>query len=315
MERPAHLKQGNTVYLINIARKGVYSTEFVERTFKSWGLNVRTGATISSEGFCQFSANAEIRLKDLQAALDDRDVKAIFFVRGGYGTVQILDKIDFSGFVSNPKWVIGFSDITYLHAHINRNFNIETIHGALLSGWQTAGKGDLDSMRDLLFGTNTSFAFKNLENHKISNVEGELIGGNLSILHTVIGTASDVDTDGKILVVEDTYENLMSIERMLYAMKRSRKFDKLKAVLFGDFIIPIKDNETSNCMVAEIPEPNEGNIDRALRIMALDFFNEYGFPVCFGLNVGHRADRNTALNLGRRAKLEMTATSLTLRYL
>ncbi|RZJ65928.1 MAG: LD-carboxypeptidase [Flavobacterium sp.] len=315
MQRPSHLQKGDTVYLLNIARKGVYDTDFVTSVFKDWGLNTIVGETISDSNFCQFSANPEIRLRDLQTALDSHEVKAVFFLRGGYGTVQILDKIDFSGFVEHPKWLVGFSDITYLHSHINRNFGIETIHGAMLFGWKTAGKSDLESMRNVLFGTRDSVVFDNLENHKTANVEGELVGGNLSILHTVIGTASDIDCDGKILIIEDTYENLMSIERMLYAMKRSGKFEKLKAILFGDFIIPLKDNETSNCMVAQIPEPNEGNIEQALRIMVLDFFKEYDFPVCFGLNVGHRADRNVALNFGRKINLEISKDSLEINYM
>lgn len=314
MTRPPFLQKGDTVYLINIARKGVYDAEFVTSTFESWGLQTMAGETISDGGYCQFSADRDTRLRELQSALNDVHIKGIFFLRGGYGTVQLLDDLDFSTFKKHPKWLIGFSDITYLHAHLNRNVQVETIHGAMLFGWKTAAKSDLVSLRELLFGTNSSFSFENLENHKIANVQGELIGGNLSILHTVIGTASDIDCDGKILVIEDTYENLMSIERMLYAMKRSGKFNKLKALLVGDFIIPLIDNETSNCMVAQIPQPNESNIEAAFRLMLLQFFKEYDFPVCFGLNVGHRADRNTAVHFGRQVALEMASDHLTMHY-
>ncbi|MBD3581345.1 S66 peptidase family protein [Flavobacterium selenitireducens] len=314
MKRPAHLKKGDTVYLLNIARKGVYNTEFVTRTFDDWGLRTIVGETISDGGFCQFSASSEVRLRDLQNALDDDRIKAIFFLRGGYGTVQILDKLNFSRFTDHPKWLVGFSDITYLHAHINRNFGIETLHGTMLFGFQTASPADLRSMRKLLFEPTSEFTFGGLENHKIADVKGEIVGGNLSILHTVIGTRSDLETYGKILFIEDTYENLMSIERMLYAMKRSGKFDKLKALLVGDFIIPIKDNETSNCMVAEFPEPDEHTIEKAFRIMLLNFFAEYDFPIVFGLPIGHRPDRNIALNFGRTANLAMTDMELTLEY-
>ncbi|RZJ72129.1 LD-carboxypeptidase [Flavobacterium sp.] len=314
MKRPKNLKKGDTVYLVNIARKGVYDTAFVTKTFADWGLETIIGETISEGSFCQFSASSQVRLRDFQTALDDDEVKAIFFLRGGYGTVQILDKLDFSKFVQNPKWLVGFSDITYLHSHINRNFGIETIHATMLFGFATAGQKDLESLRNILFDATRDFEFEQLENHKLSEVEGELIGGNLSILHTVIGTESDIKTDGKILFIEDVFENLMSIERMLYAMKRSGKFDRLKALLVGDFIIPIKDNETSNCMVAEFPQPDENTIQSAFRSMVLNFFSEYDFPIVFGLPIGHKPDRNIALHFGRQARLEMSKTALRITY-
>jgi len=315
MIRPSNLKKGDTVYLVNIARKGVYDSDFVTDVFEKWGLKTIVGETVTNEGHCQFSAGPEVRLRDLQRAFDDENVKAVFFMRGGYGTVQILDQLDFSRFSQFPKWLVGFSDITYLHAHVNRNFKVETIHGAMLFGFATAGARDLESLRDLLFDATPNFDFDNLENHKTANVEGELIGGNLSILHTVIGTPSDIDTDGKILFVEDTFENLMSIERMLYAMRRSGKFSSLKALLIGDFNIPIKDNETSNCMVPEFPEPNEATIQAAFRLMVLDFFKDYDFPIVFGLPIGHNPGRNVALNFGRRVKLSIGARDLNLAYL
>jgi muramoyltetrapeptide carboxypeptidase len=314
MIQPPKLKAGDTVYLLNISRKGVMEMDFISQTLESWGLQTRIGATITDIGCCQFAASEEVRLLDMQMALDAAEIKAIFFCRGGYGAVQILDKLDFSAFLKQPKWLIGFSDITYLHAHINRNFGIETLHAAMLFGWHTAGKADLESLREALFGTNNTLAFGNLENHKISEVEGELIGGNLSILHTVIGTVSDIDTEGKILVVEDVFENLTSIERMLYALKRSGKFEKIKAVLFGDFSIPIKNNEKSNNMVSEIPVPDENTIEAAFRLMVLHFFKEYDFPLCFGLPVGHVAGRNVALVFGSKVKLEMGHGDLKLNY-
>lgn len=314
MKRPPHLHKGDTVYLVNIARKGVYDAGFVTRIFAQWGLDVVVGETISDAGYCQFSAEPKIRLRDLQRALDDENIRAVFFLRGGYGTVQILDDLDFSVFERNPKWLVGFSDITYLHAHVNRNLGIETIHGTMLFGFATAGPRDLESLRTVLFDESPSFDFDGLDNHNPANVEGELIGGNLSILHTVIGTQSDIETDGKILFIEDTYENLMSIERMLFAMKRSGKFANLKALLIGDFIIPLKDNETSNCMVPEIPQPDEHTIQSAFSLLIRNFFSEYDFPIVFGLPIGHRPDRNIALLFGRQARLDMTPTQLFIRY-
>lgn len=314
MARPQYLKKGDTVYLLNISRKGSINMPFVKQVFSDWGLQIVIGETITHEGFCQFSQTQEKRLEDLQTALDDEKVRAIFFCRGGYGTVQILDKIDFSKFIENPKWLIGFSDITYLHAHIHNNFNIETIHGAMLFGFHVSDKADLESMRASLFGEMKQLDFENLENHKVASVEGELVGGNLSILHTVIGTPSDLNTDGKILFIEDTYENLMSIERMLHAFKRSGKLEKLKALLIGDFNIPIKDNERSNSMVMDYPTPDEHTVGFALKVVILDLLKDYDFPICFGLPIGHIEGRNIALILGRKVQLDMTSDSLKILY-
>lgn len=309
---PPSLQKGDSVYLVNIARKGVYDTAFVEKTFRDWGLNPVLGETVSTDGYCQFAAEASLRLADFQKALDNPKIKAIFFLRGGYGTVQILDQIDFTAFTENPKWLVGYSDITYLHAHINRNFGIATLHAAMFSAWHTASESDLHSLRAQLFGESDTLVFSDVDSEKFRETTGEVVGGNLSILHTVIGTPSDITTDGKILFLEDVFENLMSIERMLWAMKRSGKFKGLKALLLGDFLIPVKDNETSNCMVPEIPVPDESSIQPAFRKMILNFFREYDFPICFGLSIGHTTARNTAVVVGKTVHLSMKNGNLVL---
>ncbi|NMH27385.1 S66 peptidase family protein [Flavobacterium silvaticum] len=311
---PPHLQKGDSVYLVNIARKGIYDAGVVEKTLNSWGLSVIVGETVTAKGFCQFSDTADNRLADVQKALDDVSVKAIFFLRGGYGTVQILDRIDFSAFVNSPKWLIGYSDITYLHSHINQNFGIATVHATMLSAYATASKIDFESLENILFGKSRLQVFANVESYNFKEVSGELIGGNLSILHTIIGTDSDMSADGKILVIEDVFENLTSVERMLWAMKRSGKFDRLKALLLGDFLIPVKDNETSNCMVAEYPSPTDQTIQLAFRQMILNFFEGYDFPIVFGLAVGHSTGRNIALEFGADVSLKMETTSLHLTY-
>lgn len=311
---PPKLEKGDRVYLLNIARKGSYDAGVVNRVFEDWGLHTVLGDTVVSEGFCQFSADSETRLSDLQKALDDPGIKAIFFLRGGYGTVQLLDRIDFSGFRQHPKWLVGYSDITYLHAHINRNVGIATVHASMFSAWHTASGQDLQSLWNLLGSGEHSTVFPEVETVNFRPVAGELVGGNLSILHTVIGTPSDIETDGKILFLEDVFENLMSIERMLWAMRRSGKFDRLSGLLLGDFLIPLKDNETSNCLVPEIPFPDEKTIQSAFRMMIRHFFRNDDFPIVFGLSVGHATGRNTALGVGMKVNLELVEDTLHLTY-
>ena len=314
MIKPTNLQKGDTVYLLSISRKGSIDMAFVEQQFKNWDLHTIIGTTITGEGFCQFAGTKEERLMEFQAALDNPTIKAIFFGRGGYGTVQIIDQIDFSAFVKHPKWLIGYSDITYLHSHIHQNFGIETIHSTMLSGFNSANQYDVESIKPILFAGEQNLYFKNTENHKIATITGEIVGGNLSILHTNIGTPSDLDTTGKILLLEDVFENLMSIERMLYALKRSGKLDNIKGLLLGDFSIPIKDNEKSNSMVAAYPNPTAENIDKAFRIMVLDLLREYHYPICFGLPIGHETGRNVAINLGAKATISLTSNEVQVLY-
>ena len=178
----------------------------------------------------------------------------------------------------------------------------------------TSSENDLSTLKQCLFGQLHNLKIDKTVNHKIKQVKGSIIGGNLSILHTLIGTASDIQTENKILLIEDIGENLMSIERMLYALKRANKFKKLNALLVGDFKIPIADNETSNSIVNEYPKPTEDTIDSALQILILNLLSEYHFPICFGLPIGHKPSRNISVYLGRQTTITMTADTLNLEY-
>lgn len=313
--QPPFLKNGDSVFLLNISRKGIFNIDFVTQTILNWGLNPIVGNTLTGNGFCQFAADRQTRLDELQNALNNPDIKAIFFCRGGYGAVQLIDELDFSTFAKQPKWLIGYSDITYLHNHIHQNFSLQTIHGPMLFGFEKERQENLTLLQKCLFGQTQHISFSNCSNYKTNNVSGKLVGGNLSILHTCIGTPSDIDTDGKILIIEDVNENLMSVERMLYALKRSGKLNKLEAMLLGDFIIPIKDNETSNNIVAEIPNPSEENVHDAFKKMVLNVLSEYNFPICFGLPVGHIIGRNIPLLLGANVHLQINNNSIALTYI
>ncbi len=313
MIKPPSLKKNDRVFVLNTSRKGVFEFDYVVSLLESWGLRVIVGQSVNHPGDCQFAAPFGVRLADLQQALDDSSIKAVFFCRGGYGLVQLLDAVSFEQFSKNPKWLIGYSDITYLHAHVH-SLGIMSLHASMVMSYRQCSPSDMQSLTNILFGTVDSFVATELKVHRPASVTGTLIGGNLSILHTVIGTASDMDYSGKILLIEDVFENLMSIERMLYALKRSGKLSGLNALLLGDFIIPIKDNETSNSIIAEIPEPDEHSIQQAFRLMVLRFFKDATFPIVFGFPVGHVAGRNLPVILGATVHLEMDHDRLELRY-
>lgn len=314
MKSPDLLKKGDTVYLLNIARFGICNREFVRHTFTSWGLNVIWGKSITDKPHCQFSERAEVRLEDLQNAMNNPEIKAIFFLRGGYGTVQIMDDLDLTHFKMHPKWLVGYSDITFMHQLMQKS-DFQSIHATMLSTWHQTSISDLTSIKELLFENQVKQEFLDVKSSEIVTIEGELIGGNLSIVHTQIGTLTDIETNGKILVLEDVFENLMSIERMLWALRRSGKFNNLKAILLGDFIIPIKDNETSNNMVYGIPEVNESNSQQAFHVMISEFFKNDSFPVISGLDVGHSLGRNRALKLGAKVRIQTESNRMTIEYL
>lgn len=313
MIKPTPLRQNDQVYILNTSRKGVFEADFIVAILRRWGLNPVIGHSALHSGDCQFAAPLEVRFRDLQEALDNPLIKAVFFCRGGYGLVQLLDRLSFDGFLQHPKWLIGYSDITYLHSHLH-SLGVMSVHASMLMAYRSCAPQDMAALTDILFHRKQQFTFTGLEIDRPDTVSGVLIGGNLSILHTVIGTASDVDMNDKILIIEDVFENLMSVERMLYALKRSGKFDNLKALLIGDFVIPLKDNEMSNSIVSDIPEPDETSIGTAFRLLVRKFFKDAAFPIAFGLPVGHVPGRNTPLILGSSVCLRMSTDTLELTY-
>ena len=185
----------------------------------------------------------------------------------------------------------------------------------MLNSFHTASKNDLESLHAILFSGANAISFEPIALLRMTTVSGELVGGNLSILNAVNGTTSDIETNGKILFLEDVHENLMSIERMFWTMRRSGKFENLAALILGDFSIPIKDNETSNSMVEEFPVPDENTIQFAFQIMISNFFAQDDFPVIFGFPAGHETGRNWSLAFGRKAEISLENKEVVIKYL
>jgi|ERR1017187_30069 muramoyltetrapeptide carboxypeptidase len=257
---------------------------------KEWGFNIRLGSTVGSRDFT-FSGNDEDRAKDFQIMIDDPSIKAIMLGRGGYGAVRIIDKIHFEKFSAKPKWIIGFSDATVFHSHINRNFGIPTIHSKMCNSfpadWNTAEPTQIesiDSIRMCLTGRKMHYEVPIDENNRKGKARGILVGGNLSILENLSASKSDLETSGKILFIEETEEYLYNIDRMMWNIKRSGKLDKLKALVLGGF----------NNIKPDDPGEDFG---KTIYEIVLEKVKKYNYPVCFNFPVGHQKE-NYALKCG-----------------
>jgi muramoyltetrapeptide carboxypeptidase len=288
MTTPEYLSTGDRIAIVAPAGKIKQKTiDSAAETLKSWGLEVVFGKHLFRDAF-QYSATDDERLSDLQKALDDPSIKAVLCARGGYGTVRIIDRINFDRFKHAPKWIIGFSDITVLHAHIHSNLGIETIHSAMAAGIAEEGPAPA-SLKALLFGLEQGYSFPC---HRLSlpgRTTGTLIGGNLAILTGLLGSGSDVDTKGKILFIEEVGEHLYRIDRMMWSLKRAGKLDHLSGLLVGG--------------MTDIPDAaNEFGKD-AYDII-LEHVKEYKYPVCFNFPAGHQPD-NRAMIFGRNSFLNI----------
>lgn len=303
---PHYLKPGDTIGIT--CPSGYISLEEVQpaiEKMKEWGFNIRLGDTVGARDFT-FAGCDEQRAKDFQSMIDDPSIKAVMLGRGGYGAVRIIDKIDFNKFVLKPKWIIGFSDATVFHCHINRNFGIPTIHSKMCnsfpSDWNAALPEQIDSIesiRKCLTGDEMKYDVVSDPMNIMGTVSGVLVGGNLSIIQSLAASKSDLYTAGKILFIEEVEEYLYSIDRMLWNLKRSGKLSKLKGLVVGGF----------NNIKPDDPGEDFG---KTVYEMVLEKVEEYKYPVCFNFPVGHQKV-NYALKCGVRHKLTVANESVSLK--
>jgi len=299
---PPYLKKGDTIAITCPA--GYMPREKAQtciETIQQWGFEVMVGKTLGSKSKNYFSGNDETRLNELQAMLDDEGIKAILCGRGGYGISRIIDQIDFTRFKKNPKWIIGFSDITLLHAHINRNFKIATLHAPMAAAFNNGENKNefIDSLHKALVGKKAKYACKADAFNKLGEAKGELIGGNLTLISHLIGTKSDINTKNKILFIEDIGELIYSTDRMLHQLKRSEKLTNLSGLIVGGFT-DVKDTE----------RPFGKNVKELIK----DILQDYDYPVCFDFPVGHKKE-NYALKIGGDFQLKITNTKVLLSEL
>lgn len=286
---PQHLKKGDTVAIIATARKIDKSTLLPGiKLLESWGLKVILGKTIGMEQNQLAGADWQ-RATDLQEMIDNPSVKAIWAAKGGYGTVRIVDRVDFSKFKKNPKWVIGFSDVTVLHSHIN-SLGYQTLHAMMAISTPTATTAAKESLRKVLFGEQLSYTVPHHAFNKLGQAKGTLVGGNLSVLYSIQGSVSEVDFSNKILFLEDLDEYLYHVDRMMTNMKRNGSLKNLKGILIGG-MTSMNDNS--------IPWGKD-----ALEIIQ-EIVKDLDIPVAYHFPAGHIKD-NRALILGGTISLEVS---------
>jgi muramoyltetrapeptide carboxypeptidase len=298
---PPYLKKGDTIGITCPA--GFITLDDIQPAVKKiqeWGFQIKVGNTVGKRDFTFGGTDAE-RLQDFQQMMDDNSIKAILCARGGYGAIRMIDQINFTNFIAQPKWIIGFSDITILHAHINKNFGIATLHSKMCNSFPSDwGKAEpiqietIDSIKKCLVGEKMTYKFIYNDKNKLGVAEGVLIGGNLKTIENLSASKSDINTDGKILFVEDTGEYLYSIDRMFWNLKRSGKLKNLKALIVGGFKIK----------AAEILDEEFG---KNLFDIVLEKTKEYNYPICFDFPVGHQKN-NFALKCGVKHKLNISKT-------
>jgi muramoyltetrapeptide carboxypeptidase len=261
---------------------------------KSWGYSIKAGDTVGRKDFT-FGGTDEERANDFQQMLDDPSIKAIMCARGGYGAIRIIDRLDFTKFAQHRKWIIGFSDITIVHCHLNRNYGIASIHSKMCNSfpddWNTAEPIQIEtilSIKQALTGDKMKYsAIVNVQN-KPGSAEGTLIGGNLKTIETLAGTKSDLRTTDKILFVEDTGEYLYSIDRMFWNLRRTGKLEKLAGLVVGGFKLK--------------PDDTGEEFGRTVQDIVLEQVKNYNYPVCFDFPVGHQRN-NFALKCGVKHRL------------
>ncbi len=298
MVTPPFLQKGDVVAIVSTARKiSIEELNPALQLLESWGLKAIIGNTIEAEEN-QFAGCDELRATDFQQMLDDPDIKAIWCARGGYGTVRIIDKLDFSAFKKNPKWIVGYSDVTVLHSHIH-NFGIETLHAQMCLEIKNKTDETVESIRKILFGEEYSIEIPRKDSFASSGIfSGELIGGNLSVLYSLCGSASEMKTDNKILFIEDLDEMLYHIDRMMMNLKRSGYLKNLKALIIGG-MTEMKDNKVYFGKTAEE--------------IIVELVKEYNYPIISNFPAGHIKD-NRALIMGREVELNITENIIALSF-
>jgi len=302
MKIPPNLKKGDTIGIMCPA--GYMALEKAQtciNTLQNWGFKVIVGNTLGGNSTTYFSGSDEERCFDLQTMLDDKDIKAVLFGRGGYGMGRIIDDLNFKHFKKNPKWLIGFSDITVLHTHLFSNYKISSMHASMAAAFNDGEWENeyVQSILNAIKGKKGKYSCAPHPFNKPGTATGKIIGGNLALLTTVIGTVSDYKTDNCILFIEEIGEQLYNIDRMLYQLKRNGKLDGLAGLIFGGFT-ELQDTD----------RPFGQSIDEILQNIASDL----NIPVCYQFPISHDKE-NVALKCGLKYNLIVGKNKVTLQEL
>jgi len=296
MNHPPYLKKGDKIAITCPAKTLKAPLKNSIALLESWGLEVALGDTIDAVHH-QFSGTDVLRAADMQKFIDDNEVKAIIAARGGYGCIRIVDEIDWTPLVLNPKWIIGFSDITVFHLQL-QIMGLQSLHAQMPSTITESSKEGLESLRKALFGEQPNYIFVANSANRDGKCGGVLIGGNLTLLTACIGSASDIDYTNKVLFIEDVGEYAYVIDRMIRTLDRAGKFKNLNGLVVGGFTSIKQDDPAFGYTATEIIKS----------VVA-----KYNFPVCFDFPAGHLSD-NRALILGRAVELTVNQESCELSF-
>lgn len=284
---PEYLQKGDAVGVVATAKKvhKAHTLEGIE-ILKSWGLDVLVGKHVFAEHL-QFAGTDDQRAEDFQSMIDNEDIKAVFLVRGGYGSTRIIDQIDFSSLNKFPKWVCGFSDITAIHSHLFR-LGIASIHAPMPSFFYALDEKSLNWLRDLVFGEKQTLQVNHHPLNRNGKITGTLVGGNLSLICHTIGTASEIITKGNILFIEDVGEQLYNLDRMMVQLKRAGFLANLAGLIVGQFT-DMKDDDPFGQDANEIVK---------------EHVKDFQYPVAFNFPIGH-SNMNHAVPIGVACKLDI----------
>ena len=297
MIQPSHLKQGDTIGIV--CPSGYIPLEKVQiciQTLEKWGYKVKLGTTVGAKKD-SFSGTDQQRAEDLQTMLDDASVKAILCARGGYGASRIINNIEFKAFNKQPKWVIGFSDITVLHAAILQQ-NCMSIHGPMAAAFAKgeAGVPYLQSLKQVLEGEKTKYKIPAHTMNRLGSTKAALVGGNLCILAHLIGSKNEMETSGKILFLEDVGEYHYNIDRLMLQCKNAGLFDNLAGLVVGGFT-DLKDAYT--------------DFGATANDIIKEHTSTYNYPICFDFPISHSLP-NFAIKQGQVYSLDVSAQEVSL---
>jgi muramoyltetrapeptide carboxypeptidase len=294
MIRPSYLKPGDTVAVLapaGVLKQDAVVIQKTKTLLNSWGLEVVFGDQLQTKSN-HFAGTDAQRSCDFQNALDNPNIKAIWCARGGYGTLRIIDDLDFTEFKAHPKWIVGYSDVTVLHSALN-TLGYESLHAMMcinLTDDASAIKHSVETLKSALFGTLESYEIEGNLDNRPGNATGPLVGGNLSLLTAILGSDTSLDTTGKIIFIEEIGEYKYHIDRQLQSLKRAGYFKHCAGVIIGDM-----------CQL----KTNNPAWGQSIEALILDVLKDTNVPVAFGFPAGHEFE-NRALYLGRKIQLHVT---------
>ncbi|MCX2472802.1 LD-carboxypeptidase [Pedobacter sp. MC2016-05] len=298
IKQPPYLKKGDKIAIVCPAKKLPKSIDSAISILENWGLEVIVGESVYASHH-QFAGTDQLRTNDIQHFLDDETIKAIICGRGGYGTIRIIDELDFTKFKQNPKWFIGFSDVTILLSHIIAQTQIQCLHAQMPYTFDESTPEALASLKKVIFGERQTYRYRSEFNNQPGVGKGLLIGGNLTLLVMMQGSVSEMDFDGKILFLEDVGEQEYSIDRMLRMLKRAGKLRNLRGLIIGAF------NEIAKEKIF---------FGQTAEQVIWDIVKDYAYPICFNFPTGH-IENNLSMVLGAEVELKAEKNDVQFKYL